>query len=121
MVLNLGCVQVNPDCLSADIHMTPLLAAVLNNHDAVARFLLSRGADANQPIVQLGLTPLMIASLYSKPNLVQTLIDSGADTNAVSNRGKTVLDLLSRRPRPEIRALIEPRISKKLSSKSKFL
>ena len=70
--------------------MTPLMAAVANNHVETALALLDRGADVNARDSG-GLTPLMIAASSSRPTLLRVLLARGAHVNARSEEGWTPL------------------------------
>jgi Ankyrin repeats (many copies) len=70
--------------------MTPLMAAVANNHAKTALALLDRGADVNARDSG-GLTPLMIAASSNHPTLLRVLLARGAHVNARSEEGWTPL------------------------------
>ena len=73
---------------------TPLKWALLWNTRRVVRFLLARGADANEPSRNGG-APLMVAvsrnPLRTRLQLLHLLVTRGAEVNAQDADGKTVL------------------------------
>ena len=70
-------------------HMTPLMYAVKEHNNALAKHLIKKGADVNantagkQQMVQ-GETALMMAAKNGFIDVIQTLIDAGANVNAVA-------------------------------------
>lgn len=71
---------------------TPLHWAAYQNHEGVARLLLSLGADVRS-VDDEGLTPLHWASLKGHFQMVQFLILNGAGVNEKDSDGFTPLDL----------------------------
>ena len=90
MCRNLINVGVNINCTNCR-NTTPLFAAILKGHVAVAEFLIDEEADVNVKCLKL-LTPLMIA-VYKKMNTVCfALLEAGADIEAMNDLGMTALD-----------------------------
>lgn len=61
---------VNPNYQHPEILATPLVAAILNNHDNVAIFLLENGADPNLESYFDNLTPLKAAKKMKNKHLI---------------------------------------------------
>lgn len=95
---------------------TLLSLAVGENHLALVRALLNRGADPNLRNpggLSPGLTPMMVAARRGYPRIVRTLVDAGADreARAIGGRsdGKRAVDLAYGRRAEEVRAVLEAR------------
>jgi ankyrin repeat protein len=69
---------VNPDYQHPEILCTPLVAALIHGHDAVARYLLQQGANINLLSEFDRLTPLQAARKYRRTELAQWLRQRGA-------------------------------------------
>lgn len=82
--------RANLEAVDAD-GMTPLMWAVVKQHDAVVKLLIDKGAnpdfkDAN------GMPPLCLAAKKGYSDVVQTLVDGGADLEAKDDvEGRTAL------------------------------
>jgi len=75
---------------------TPLHWAAYQNHETVARLLLSLGADIRS-VDNEGLTPMHWASLKGHFQMVQFLILNGGEVQAVDADGYTPLDLATQK------------------------
>ncbi|XP_059488485.1 uncharacterized protein LOC132204174 isoform X2 [Neocloeon triangulifer] len=73
---------------------TALHWAAQKGHIAVAKFLLSKGADVNA-LNNDNDTPLTLAALFSNEETCRFLVDSGADLSAVDSDGDDALHLAS--------------------------
>ena len=109
---------------------TALMLACLKGHVALAKLLISKQADINQPgwtplhyaatgghveLIQLlleesayidaespnGTTPLMMAARYGSAKATQLLIDEGADLQVKNQLGLTALDFAKQGNRPD--------------------
>lgn len=69
---------------------TPLLAAIQDEHEDVADFLLSLGADPCIPVMR-GYSALMVTAQKGYEELVRKMINQGADPNFCDHRGVTPL------------------------------
>ena len=70
---------------------TLLHAAVNRNQEAMAAFLLSRGAGVNAR-EKTGLTPLHVAATDGKVPIIRLLLGHGAKRDAIDRAGRTPLD-----------------------------
>jgi hypothetical protein len=75
---------------------TPLIAAVMANHEDVVRQLIRSGANVNQAD-QAGGTAVMRAIEMGRPKLLALILQSGADPNQVAPNGQTPLQLARKR------------------------
>ncbi len=109
---------------------TPLMLAALKGQLALAKQLIERGADVNQPgwtplhyaategspaMVSLmlaehayvdaespnGTTPLMMAAQYGSPEAVKLLLEAGAQPQQKNQQGLSALDFAQRGARPD--------------------
>ena len=125
---------------------TALMLACLKGHLALAKLLISKQADINQPgwtplhyaatgghveLIQLlleesanidaespnGTTPLMMAARYGSAKATQLLIDEGADLQVKNQLGLTALDFAKQGNRPDALEIISKALN--LSSASK--
>ncbi len=64
---------VNPNYQHPEILSTPLVAAILNNHDKIASYLLEIGADPNLESYFDALTPLKAAKKMKNKNLAKII------------------------------------------------
>jgi ankyrin repeat protein len=71
-----------------DVHKTCLYVAVEQNHDAMVRLLLDRGAKVNEEVGSFG-TVLKVAVSGGSSSMVKLLLDNGADVNLNNWRGTT--------------------------------
>lgn len=114
---------------------TALMLACLKGHLALAKLLISKQADINQPgwtplhyaatgghveLIQLlleesayidaespnGTTPLMMAARYGSAKATQLLIDEGADLQVKNQLGLTALDFAKQGNRPDALEII---------------
>jgi ankyrin repeat protein len=85
---------------------TPLHWAAYQDHEGVARLLLSFGADIRSTDAE-GLTPIHWAALKGHYGMVQLLIINGADVHAVDSDGFTPLDLAKQKSMKGIISLLE--------------
>ena len=69
---------------------TPLIKAVSGNHLAVARILLSAGANPNYQN-QADVSAFLLAALKGQTDMVSLLLDHGADFRSVDRYGSTAL------------------------------
>jgi uncharacterized protein len=67
----------------------PLLVAILKDHEAIARYLIDRGANVNGSFQ--GRTPLFIAIQKRQIELARLMIQGGADINAIAVGGSPFL------------------------------
>ena len=70
--------------------MTPLGAAVKWRHFRVVKYLVSHGADVNEPSF-IGYTPLEIAVKYKNLRCVKYLVSHGAEISLKDSYGETAL------------------------------
>ena len=94
---------------------TPLMLAALNNKMDLAKLLILRGADVNQP----GWTPLHYAATKGHIEMMRLLIDNSAYLDAESPNGTTPLMMAAHYGTPmAVKLLLEegadPRIQNKL-------
>jgi ankyrin repeat protein len=68
-----------------------LYSAVVNLQPEVAKLLIERGADVNQPDLEFGETPLIPAAARNLPEIVALLLENGADIDHQDNLGRTAL------------------------------
>jgi ankyrin repeat protein len=114
---------------------TALMLACLKGHVALAKLLISKQADVNQPgwtplhyaatgghveLIQIlleesayidaespnGTTPLMMAARYGSAKATQLLIDEGADLQIKNQLGLTALDFAKQGNRPDALEII---------------
>ena len=119
---------------------TALMLACLKGHIALAKLLISKQADINQPgwtplhyaatgghveLIQLlleesayidaespnGTTPLMMAARYGSAKATQLLIDEGADIQVKNQLGLTALDFAKQGNRPDAFEIITKAMS----------
>ena len=69
---------VNPNYQHPEIQCTPLVASLIEGHDAVARYLLDHGADPQLLSIFDGLTPLQAARKHGRTVLAELLQERGA-------------------------------------------
>ncbi len=125
---------------------TALMLACLKGHVALAKLLITKQADINQPgwtplhyaatgghveLIQLlleesayidaespnGTTPLMMAARYGSAKATQLLIDEGADLQIKNQLGLTALDFAKQGNRPEALDIISKALNLVSSSK----
>ncbi|MBK5199226.1 MAG: quinoprotein dehydrogenase-associated putative ABC transporter substrate-binding protein [Methyloceanibacter sp.] len=90
----------------ADITQELSNAVVANDLDRV-KFLVSKGADVNQPDNQ-GWTPLLSAARQRHDDMVKVLLELGADPNLAKSDGTTPLIAAANRDHvPSIKVLLE--------------
>jgi ankyrin repeat protein len=71
---------------------TPLMMALENGHEAVARLLLEKGSEVNTGDGgEFGRRPLVLAAAQGWVSLVSQLLDKGAEINHVADDGVTAL------------------------------
>jgi uncharacterized protein len=88
---------------SGSLRVQPLHSAVSASHEAVARLLVERGADPDQP-QDGGYTPLHAAAQNGLSELCDFLIASGADPRALTEDILTPADLAERGGHPALAA-----------------
>lgn len=73
---------------------TPLMVAINNGHDEIARLLIEAGAEVNATDRE-GMSALMYAIYKGDKNadLIKLLLERGADPNAKNKQGQTPLEL----------------------------
>ncbi|MES2801934.1 MAG: ankyrin repeat domain-containing protein [Bdellovibrionota bacterium] len=64
---------VNPNYQHPEILCTPLVAAIVAGHTAIAKFLLEHGADPTLLSEYDNLTPLQAAQLHGRQEILQIL------------------------------------------------
>lgn len=77
--------------IDGDNQNTPMCAAILQGHYRLAAYLLSKGANPNQPSGPWNETPLMGASQEGSYQLVKDLLAYGANVNARDKDGDTAI------------------------------
>ena len=80
--------------------VTPLLNVLWHHNASLAKWLLSRGADAVAGD-RTGVTPLMAAVASGDSELLRMLLDKGADPNARDKHGRTAADRIKNGPNRE--------------------
>ncbi|MEY3886866.1 MAG: hypothetical protein RL650_958, partial [Pseudomonadota bacterium] len=127
---------------------TALMLACLKGHAALAKLLISKQADVNQPgwtplhyaatgghieLIQMlleesayidaespnGTTPLMMAARYGSAKATQLLIDEGADLQIKNQLGLTALDFAKQGNRPEALDIIAKALNLTPASKKR--
>jgi uncharacterized protein len=87
--------------------MTPLMMAVIHNHDPIVELLLRKGADVNARDAT-GVTALMLAASKGRAVPLNRLLARGAHVNAQSQRGWTALTYAAWEGHPSlVRRLLE--------------
>lgn len=81
---------------------TPLHFAIINNHIAIAKFLLENDA-STQAQDSTGATPLHEAIRYGRTEIAKLLLSAGANVNATDNLGKTPIMMIM--PKDKVREL----------------
>jgi ankyrin repeat protein len=85
---------------------TPLIYALLGKQQAVAEYLIAKGANVNAVQEQTGFTPLHGAVYAQSGTLTGQLLDRGAEINARSLQGVSALDLAIIFNKPEVAAVL---------------
>jgi len=93
-----------------DDGQTPLHIAAINNHVAIAKFLLENDASTSAQD-STGATPLHEAVRYGNTDVAKLLLSAGANVNATDNLGKTPVMIIM--PREKVRELYSLLISYK--------
>lgn len=70
--------------------MTPLMWAIMEYQEVLAKYLISRGASVNKKCA-IGTTPLMLAVRKRQIEMVELLVRRGSDVNAAGKDGNTAL------------------------------
>lgn len=128
---------------------SPLMAAALGGHEALAEKLIKRDADVNKTgwtplhyaatkghlgVIRLllensayidaespnGTTPLMMAAMYGSPDAVKLLLEEGADPLLKNQQGLTALQFAERARRPSSIELLAAAIRAKRPSPGKW-
>ncbi len=74
---------------------TPLMRAIFNRKEKLAKYLIEQGADVELTTSYYqNLTPLMYAIEYSGLEMVKLLVKNGANVNAQDEKGKKVVDFV---------------------------
>jgi ABC-type antimicrobial peptide transport system permease subunit len=81
---------------------TPLRHAVKEGYFRIVKFLVENGADVNIKENNTGSTPLHVASQKGNLEIVQILVHNGADVECKDSKGKTPIDLASKRGHEKI-------------------
>jgi len=76
-------------------------ALLIASEDSTVDALLAAGADVNKKGAA-GITALIRAAMFGRAEQVRKLIAAGADVNAITNDGKTALDLA----KPEVKKIL---------------
>ena len=74
--------------------LTPLMLAAINNHSAMLRTLIDRGADLNAR-THAGWTALTYGAWRGHAHIVRVLLARGADPNVTDREGWTILQYAS--------------------------
>lgn len=85
--------------------LTPLHAAVGNDHPKMAAFFIDKGIDINAKS-STGGTPLIIAATNDRLEAAKVLVDRGADVNIVDIHGFTALSLAVRNQQLDLAKLL---------------
>ena len=85
--------DVNQSFMDLPRGSTPLQWAAAKQYTSIVSYLLSKGANVNQP-TRKGQTALHLACAVNHLETIQKLVHSGADTEARDEAGKTPRDLL---------------------------
>jgi len=89
---------------------SPLFAAALEGHKAIAERLIAAGADPNtrcsDPTILPGATPLHAAARGGHSDLVKMLLSAGAAADAKDAEGRTPFELAEARGHKETAALL---------------
>lgn len=72
---------------------TPLIVAVLLNHESIVRELVSLGSDVNRPDAIEGQTPLILAARDGRLEIVKFLLEEKANPLFTNKKGQTALSL----------------------------
>ena len=87
--------------------LTPLMTAVIHNHDAIVELLLRKAADVNAKDAS-GVTALMLAASKGRAVPLNHLLTRGAHVNAQSQKGWTALTYAAWEGHPSlVRRLLE--------------
>ena len=84
---------MNPNYKHGRSCLTPLFAAVNNNHRAVIEVLVRDGADINAKLGREGSTVLHSAAIKGDRGMVVLLVESGANLGVTDNQGKTASEV----------------------------
>jgi ankyrin repeat protein len=96
---------------------TALMYAAANGYEKVAALLLGKGANPNGRDDQ-GRTPLLLAASYGgDAGTLLALLQGGADVHALDSRRQTALDLLARRGKEPLVAMLKARGAKSGAAK----
>jgi ankyrin repeat protein len=93
------------DLNATDGDMTPLVAAVYNNHLDYLQLLIANKVDLDSPTYR-GETALLRALRWGKQNIAQLLIDNGCNINTTSSYGTTPLHMAVENGLLDIAALL---------------
>lgn len=91
-----------------DDGQTPLHIAAINNHVAIAKFLLENDASTSAQD-STGATPLHEAVRYGNTEIARLLLSAGANVNATDNLGKTPIMIIM--PKEKVHELYTTLIS----------
>jgi len=81
--------------------------AVLDGDIPTVRWILDKGANANDVEPATGATPLMLACSRSKPEMVKALLERGADVELTDRCGQDAIAFAHNRNDKAITALVE--------------
>jgi ankyrin repeat protein/CHAT domain-containing protein len=73
--------------------LTPLLLAVRDGNEALAKLLADKGASLEAGLDDLGVSPLLLAAVNGKESMVRFLVGRGADIRARTKGGYSALVL----------------------------
>jgi len=95
LLLNLG---ADPEVVSTNrLEVRPLNSAAAGGHHVVVHLLLDRGVDVDAPMAG-GYTPLHATANNRDSATARLLIERGADPHAVTDDGRSVLDIAAHDP-----------------------
>lgn len=102
-------VYTNPEAVNAynEDGFTPLALACYFGHHEVARYLILKGADVNQPLNNaLGICPLHLAVASNNLDIVRMLIEHNVQINIQQNSGINALHYAAKHGDPDMLILL---------------
>ncbi len=99
--------HANPNAYSQNgFQSYPIHAALLNQHDTIAKMLIEAGAEVN--VVQNSrISPLHIAAQQGNIDLIIILLENGANIQIQNDQGKTASDLAAEKGFHEIAEILK--------------